>query len=98
MKARTSRARTRTPKHSSHHPSRKIIVELPAQLYAEAEKVTSDSTNRGALIRSALQEYLEKWRTPWLINREGLPGYSRPVYNSYTGYTLCEPISSSMTD
>jgi metal-responsive CopG/Arc/MetJ family transcriptional regulator len=69
MKARTSRARTRSPKHSTQRPSRKIIVELPAQLYAEAEKLTEQlSTNRSALIRSALQEYLEKWRRQELEN------------------------------
>ena len=69
MKARTSWARTRTPKHSSHRPSRKIIVEISAQLDAEAEKVTERlSTNCSALVRSALQESLEKWRRKELEN------------------------------
>jgi metal-responsive CopG/Arc/MetJ family transcriptional regulator len=82
MKAPTSRARTKTSKHSARRPSRKIIVELPAQLYAEAEKVTEQlSTNRSALIRSALQEYLEKWRRQELEN-ELAEGYIANAYQA----------------
>jgi metal-responsive CopG/Arc/MetJ family transcriptional regulator len=46
-----------------HRAGRKVIVELPAALYARTEKATSQlSVNRSALIRSALQEYLDKWQ------------------------------------
>ncbi len=63
MKARTSRRTPKPPKASAHRAGRKVIVELPASLYAEAEKATAQlSINRSTLIKSALQEYLDKWR------------------------------------
>jgi len=63
MKARTSGKRPKPPKALAHRAGRKVIVELPASLYAETEKAMAQlSTNRSSLIRSALQEYLDKLR------------------------------------
>jgi len=63
MKARTSRRTPKPAKALAHRAGRKVIVELPASLYAETEKATAQlSINRSTLIRSALQEYLDKWR------------------------------------
>jgi metal-responsive CopG/Arc/MetJ family transcriptional regulator len=69
MKASISRARRKAPKPLARRSGRKVIVELPADLYAETEKATAQlSINRSALIRSALQEYLDKWRREQLEN------------------------------
>ena len=63
MKARTSRKTAKTPKALVNRAGRKVIVELPASLYAETEKaITQLSINRSNLIRSAIQEYLDKLR------------------------------------
>ena len=63
MKTRTARRGAKASKASIHRVGRKIIVELPAALYARTEQATSQlSVNRSALIRSALQEYLDKWQ------------------------------------
>lgn len=75
MKARTSRKRPKPPKVFARRVGRKVIVELPAGLYAETEKATAQlSINRSALIRSALQEYLDKWRREKL-EKELAEGY-----------------------
>ncbi len=63
MKARTSRKTAKMAKALAHRAGRKVIVELPASLYAETEKAIAQlSINRSNLIRSALQEYLDKLR------------------------------------
>jgi metal-responsive CopG/Arc/MetJ family transcriptional regulator len=63
MKARTSRKTPKPPKAFAHRAGRKVIVELPASLYAETEKAIAQlSINRSHLIRSALQEFLDKLR------------------------------------
>jgi metal-responsive CopG/Arc/MetJ family transcriptional regulator len=54
------RAKASTPVHRA---GRKVIVELTVALYERTEKATSQlSVNRSTLIRSALQEYLDKWQ------------------------------------
>jgi metal-responsive CopG/Arc/MetJ family transcriptional regulator len=69
MKARTSRKTPKTPKVLVNRAGRKVIVELPASLYAETEKaITQLSINRSNLIRSAIQEYLDKLRKKELEN------------------------------
>ena len=69
MKARTSHRRAKPSKAFARRGGRKVIVELPASLYAETEKATAQlSINRSTLIRSALQEYLDKWRREELEN------------------------------
>lgn len=41
----------------------KVIVEFPATLYTETERATTQlSVSRSTLIRSAVQEYLDRWR------------------------------------
>jgi metal-responsive CopG/Arc/MetJ family transcriptional regulator len=63
MKARTSRTTAKPPKAFAHRAGRKVIVELSASLYTETEKATAQlSINRSTLIRSALEEYLDKLR------------------------------------
>jgi metal-responsive CopG/Arc/MetJ family transcriptional regulator len=54
---------------------RKVIAEFPATLYAETEMATTDlSINRSTLIRSAVREYLDKWRREEL-DKELAEGY-----------------------
>ncbi len=63
MKDRKSRRTPKPPKALAHRAGRKVIVELPAGLYAKTEKAMAQlSINRSNLIRSALQEYLDKLR------------------------------------
>ena len=72
MKAQTTR-RTRRKRVAA--ASRKIIVEFPASLYIETERATQEfSTNRSALIRSAVAEYLARLRREKL-ERELAEGY-----------------------
>ncbi len=50
-------------KVAAKRAGRKVTVEFPATLYAETERATAQlSINRSTLIRSAVQEYLDKWR------------------------------------
>jgi metal-responsive CopG/Arc/MetJ family transcriptional regulator len=75
MKSRTTRRKPKLPKAFARRAGRKVIVELPASLYAETEKATTQlSINRSVLIRSALQEYLDKWRREKL-EKELAEGY-----------------------
>jgi metal-responsive CopG/Arc/MetJ family transcriptional regulator len=75
MKSRTSRRNSKPPKVFARRTGRKVIVELPASLYAETEKATTQlSISRSVLIRSALQEYLDKWRREEL-EKELAEGY-----------------------
>lgn len=63
MKGRASHRRRKPPKAFARRAGRKVIVELPASLYAETEKATAQlAMNRSTLIRSALQEYLDNRR------------------------------------
>ena len=62
MKARQRRARARETTAAARRGGRKVIVEFSASLYAETERATVQlSINRSALIRSAVQEFLDKW-------------------------------------
>jgi len=64
MKARQElRTRAKAAKAAARAASRKVIVEFPASLYAETERATQQlSINRSTLIRSAVREFLDKWR------------------------------------
>lgn len=74
MKPRASQGR-KARKAFSRRGGRKVIVELSAALYAETEEATAQlSINRSALIRSALQEYLDKRRREEL-EKELAEGY-----------------------
>jgi metal-responsive CopG/Arc/MetJ family transcriptional regulator len=73
MKARTNRAAK--DKRTTVAASRKIIVEFPAALYTATERATVElSTNRSALIRSAVAEYLARLQRQKL-ERELAEGY-----------------------
>ncbi len=56
----------RSPKSrniTAKRTARKIIVEFPPALYAETKKATAGrAINRSTLIRTAVQEYLDKLR------------------------------------
>jgi len=61
MKARRSRKKPK--KIVATRSGRKVIVEFPPALYTETERATDElSMNRSTLIRSAVREYLDKWR------------------------------------
>jgi metal-responsive CopG/Arc/MetJ family transcriptional regulator len=67
MKA--ERSRTKAKKIAATRAGRKVIVEFPQSLYAETEKATTAlSMNRSTLIRSAVREYLDRWRREGLEN------------------------------
>jgi metal-responsive CopG/Arc/MetJ family transcriptional regulator len=75
MKTGTSHRRPKPPKAFARRAGRKVIVELPAGLYAETEKAAAQlSMNRSTLIRSALQEYLDNRRREEL-EKELAEGY-----------------------
>ncbi len=75
MKARQSRTRPKATKVSARRGGHKVIVEFPAALYTETERATIQlSINRSTLIRSAVQEYLDRWRRKEL-EKELAEGY-----------------------
>ena len=62
MKARHSRTTAKAARAAGGRAGRKVIVEFPAALYAETERATRQlSINWSILIRSAVQEFLDKW-------------------------------------
>ena len=73
MKAQKSRMKAK--RIAATRAGRKVIVEFPATLYTETEKATTElSINRSTLIRSAVREYLDKWRREEL-DKELAEGY-----------------------
>ena len=75
MKARQSRTRAKAARPAAGRAGRKVIVEFPAALYAETERATEQlSINRSTLIRSAVQEFLDKWHREEL-EKELAEGY-----------------------
>ena len=75
MKTRESRTRQEATKVAARRSGHKVIVEFPADLYTETERATRYlSISRSSLIRSAVQEYLDRWRNEEL-EKELAEGY-----------------------
>ena len=69
MKARPSRLQPNARKARAPRAVHKVIVEFPAALYRETARATAElATNRGTLIRTAVQEYLARLRREELEN------------------------------
>jgi mRNA interferase MazF len=66
---KTQQSRKKDKRVAAARTGRKVIVEFPATLYIETEKAKTElSMNRSTLIRSAVREYLDRWRREELEN------------------------------
>ena len=71
--------------------SRKVVVDFPAPLFAETERVVAEiGTNRSKLIRCAVEQYLETLQRKRL-EQELAAGY---VANSALDRTIAEEFSA----